>query len=101
LRRHPGAFPKLAGHLEGVDAGSLPPGLLVTGAVHGAVMGAAKRNGEFIARLATECPPLHESQVMRIGRLAGTLEARLLGNKPQMFLVAVATGRTPTRVNRA
>jgi hypothetical protein len=61
---HPSEFPKLASHLEGVDAGSLPPGLLVTGAVHHAVMGAAKRNGEFIARLATERPRLHESQVM-------------------------------------
>ena len=91
---HPGEFPKLASDLEGVDAGSLPPGLLVTGAVHRAVMGAAKRNGEFITRLATECPRLHELQVMRIGRLAGTQEARLLGNKPQMLLVAVAAGRT-------
>jgi hypothetical protein len=78
---HPGEFPKLAGDLEGVDAGSLPPGLLVTGAVHRAVMGAAKRNGEFITRLATECPRLHESQVMRIGRLAGTQEARLVRTK--------------------
>ena len=48
--------PELAGDLNGVDAGRLPPGLLVAGAVHGAMMRAAERDGEFVARSAAERP---------------------------------------------
>ena len=71
----------------------LPPSLLIADAVNRAVMGATKRDREFIARLAAERARLHESQVMGVGRLAGAEEARLLGDEPKMLLVAVATRR--------
>jgi hypothetical protein len=57
----------------------------------GAVMDAAERYREFIARLTTKRARLHEPQVMRIRRLAGAQEARLEGNVAKMLLVAVAT----------
>jgi hypothetical protein len=50
----PGLSPELPGDLDGVDAGGLPPGLLVAGAMDGAVMRAAERDGEFVARFAAE-----------------------------------------------
>ena len=50
----PGLFPELTGDLEGIDAGSLPPGLLVAGAMDRAVVRAAERDGEFIAHFAAE-----------------------------------------------
>jgi hypothetical protein len=34
----PGLLPKLTGDLDGVDAGRLPPGLFVAGAMDGTVM---------------------------------------------------------------
>ena len=50
----PGLPPELTGDLNGIDAGRLPPGLLVAGAMNRAVMRAAERDGEFVARFATE-----------------------------------------------
>jgi hypothetical protein len=54
----PGLPPKLPGDLNGIDAGCLPPGLLVAGAMDGPVMRAAERDGEFVARFAAKCPRL-------------------------------------------
>ena len=38
----PGLSPELPGDLDGIDAGCLPPGLFVAGAMDGAVMRAAE-----------------------------------------------------------
>jgi hypothetical protein len=70
----------------------LPPGFLVTSPMNCAMVGAAKRNGEFIAGLAAERARLHKSNVMRVRGLAAAQHARLLGYEPQMLLVAVAAG---------
>ncbi len=50
----PGLSPELTGDLDGVDAGRLPPGSLVAGAMHCTMMDTAERHGEFIAGLAAE-----------------------------------------------
>jgi hypothetical protein len=42
--------------------------------VHQAVMNAAERDHEFVARLATESPGLHVPEVMRVGWLAAQTE---------------------------
>jgi len=86
--------PKLARNLERVDAGGVPPGSLIAGAMGRTVMDSAKWYREFIARLTTKCARLHEPQVMRIRRLAATQEAWLEGDVAKMLLVAVATRRT-------
>jgi len=52
-------LPELARGLERVDTGGLPPCALVAGAMDCAVMGAAERYSEFVARLAAERPRLH------------------------------------------
>ena len=88
-----GLDPKLTRDLDRVDAGLLPPGPLVTGAMNRTVVDAAERHGEFVAGLAAERPWLHEPKMMRVGRLAAAKEARLPGDKSNMFAVAVAAGR--------
>ena len=87
----PGLSPELAGDLERVDASRLPPGALVAGAMNRAVMGAAERDGEFIADLAAERPRLQVAKMMRVGWFAAADQARLLGDKAKVFLVAIAT----------
>jgi hypothetical protein len=77
----PGLSPQLTGDLNGVDAGRLPPGLLVPGAMDGAVMRAAERNGEFVARFAAERPWLQVAKMMRIGLFAAADETCLLGDR--------------------
>src|SRR6266404_3755426 len=57
------------------------------------VVNATERNREFVARLSSECPRLHEPQVMRIRRLARAEQTRLLGHKPKMLLIAIAARR--------
>ena len=86
----PGLSPELTGDLDGVDAGRRPPGLLVAGAMNRAVMRAAERDGEFIARLAAERPRLQVAQMMRIGLLAAADETRLLGNIAKVLPVSIA-----------
>src|SRR5262245_20816298 len=54
-----GAFPKLTGDLDGIDASLRPPGLFVTDAMYRAVMEAAEWDGEFIACFAAEGARLH------------------------------------------
>jgi hypothetical protein len=87
----PGLSPKRAGNLNGIDAGRLPPSLLVAGAVHGAMMRAAERDGEFVARFAAERPRLQVAKMMRIGWFAAAHETRLLGDIAKVFPVAVPT----------
>jgi hypothetical protein len=86
-------LPKLARNLERIDAGGLPPGPLIAGAMGRAVMDTAEWYREFIARLTTERARLYEPQMMRIRRLAATQEAWLEGDVAKMLLVAVATWR--------
>ena len=86
----PGLSPELTGDLDGVDAGRLPPGLLVAGAMNRAVMRAAERDGEFIAHFAAESPRLQVAKMMRIGLLAAADEARLLGNIAKVLPVTIA-----------
>ena len=86
----PGLSPKLTGDLDGVDAGCLPPGPLVAGAMDRAVMRAAERDGELIAGLAAERPRLQVAEMMRIGLFAAADEARLLGNLAKVLQVAIA-----------
>ena len=87
----PGLSPELTGDLNGVDTGGLPPGLLVSGAMDGAVMRAAERDGEFVARFAAERPWLQVAKMMRIGLFAAADQARLLGNIAKVLPVAIAT----------
>src|SRR5262245_5764047 len=75
-----GLSPELTGDLNGVDAGRLPPGLLVAGAMDGAVMRAAEGHGEFVARFAAESPRLQVAKMMRIGWFAAAHETCLLGD---------------------
>jgi len=86
----PGLPPELTGDLDGVDAGRLPPRLLVAGAMNRTVMHAAERDGEFVAHLAAERPRLQVAKMMRIGLLAATDETRLLGNIAKVLPVAIA-----------
>src|SRR5262249_19340131 len=88
-----GAFPKLAGDFDWIDAGLFPPGFFVASAMHSAVMRAAERDGEFIAGFAAERARLHKSDVMRIRRLAAAQEARLLHHKAKVVAVAIAARR--------
>src|SRR5262245_55329713 len=86
----PGLPPELPGDVNGIDAGRLPPGLLVAGAMDGAVMRAAERDGEFIARFAAQGAWLHVAQMMGIGRLAAADEARLLHDITKVLAAAIA-----------
>src|SRR5262249_27057713 len=86
----PGLSPELTGDLNGVDAGRLPPGLLVAGAMDRAVMRAAERDGEFVAGFAAERPWLQIAKMMRIGLFAAADETRLLGDITKVLRVTIA-----------
>src|SRR5262245_45265260 len=86
----PGLPPELTGDLNRVNPGGLPPGLLVGGAMDRAVMGAAERDGEFIARFAAERPRLQVAKMMRIGLFAAADETRLLGDITKVLPVTIA-----------
>ena len=86
----PGLPPQLTGDLHGIDAGRLPPGPLVAGAMNRAVMRAAERDGEFIAHFAAERPGLEVAEMMRIGLFAAADETRLLGNIAKVLAVSIA-----------
>src|SRR5262245_12400281 len=86
----PGLSPELPGDLDGGDAGGLPPGLLVAGAMDGAMIGAAGRDGELVARFAAERPRLQVAKMMRIGLFAAADETCLLGDLSKVLPVAVA-----------
>src|SRR5262249_44701625 len=65
-----GVLPELTGDLDRIDAGLLPPGFFVAGAMHRPMMGTAERDGKFIACFAAKRVRLHKSDVMRIRGLA-------------------------------
>ena len=85
-----GLSPELTGDLNGVDAGGPPPRLLVAGAMDGAVMRAAERDGEFVAGFAAERSWLQVAKMMRIGLFAAADETCLLGDITKVLRVAVA-----------
>src|SRR6266540_1594061 len=95
IRRHPTLvharlLPKPASNFEGVDAGGLPPGAFVACAMRGPVMHAAERDREFIARFAAQRAWLHVAQMVGIGWLAATDEARLLHDIAKVLAAAIA-----------
>jgi hypothetical protein len=63
----PAFSPEVTGNLKGFDAGRLPPGMLVAGAMNRAVMRGAERDSEFVAHFAAERPRLQVAKMMRIG----------------------------------
>ena len=81
----------LAGDLERVDTGRLPPCGLVPDPVSRTVMGPAERDHEFIAGLAAERPRLHVSEMMGIRWLAAADQARLLDDIAKVVPIAIAT----------
>src|SRR5258708_5220664 len=88
-----GTLPKLTGDLDRIDASLLPPGFLITCAVHGAVMRAAERDREFIACFAAKRARLHKSDVMRIRGFASAQQAGLPHHKAKVVPVAIAARR--------
>jgi hypothetical protein len=93
---HAGFLPKLAGHPQGLDTGLLPPGFLVLCPINFPMVNPAERDCKLVACFAAKRTRLHVSQVVRVRRFAATQQARLLGHKPQVVLVAV-TARHPNR----
>jgi hypothetical protein len=89
-----GLLPELTGDLNGVDAGRLPPGLLVAGEMDRPVMRAAERDGEFVARFAAECPWLQVTKMMRIRLFAAADEAGLLRYITKVLPVTIAPRRS-------
>ena len=65
----------------------------VTHTVHGTMVRAAERDGEFIACFAAERPRLHKSDVMRVRGPAAAHQARLLHYEPKVIPVAIAARR--------
>jgi hypothetical protein len=86
----PGVLPQLLGNRDRVDAGGLPPIDLVATSVNVPMVGAAERNGEFIADPAPHGPRLHESQMVSIARLPPAQKARLRCHELQMGAIAIA-----------
>jgi len=82
--------PEVAGDPNGIDADRLPPGLLVASAMDRAVMRAAERDGEFVARFTAERPWLQVAKMMRIGLFAPANETRLLGDITKVLRVTIA-----------
>ena len=70
----PGLPPQLTGDFYGVDAGRLPPGLLIAGAMDRAMMRAAERDGVFVAALPPKAAPAVAKTMDRIvcGRRGST-----------------------------
>ena len=53
-----------------------------------AMMAAAERHGELIARLAAESAALRKAQMMGVARLPAADQARLAGDKSDVVAVA-------------
>src|SRR6202048_5029866 len=69
---HAGFLPKLAGHLQGLDTGLLPPGFLVLCPMDFPVVNPTERDCELVARLAAKRARLHKPQVVRVRRFPAT-----------------------------
>jgi hypothetical protein len=70
-------FPKVSRDFQGIHSVTVPPRAFIAGLMQLPVMPAAKRDRELIAHLETNGSRLCKPQVMRIGRLPATDEARL------------------------
>jgi hypothetical protein len=77
--------------LNWIDSELFPPCAFIAGTVSCPVMDAAQGDSEFVAHLSTERARLHEAKMVRIGGLPSTDETRLLGDKSEMLLIAIAT----------
>ena len=89
-RVEPGVLPQPVGNDDGVDARGFPPRCLIAVPVNGPMVGAAERDGKFIADPAPHGPWLHESEVMGVRGLPSTEKARLRRHELQMGAIAVA-----------
>ena len=85
-------FPECPRGFQRIDFRAFPPGKFIAGLVQLSMMPTAKRYGELIAHLETNRSRLRKPQVMGIGRLPTTDEARLRGHKFQVCLVAQSFG---------
>ena len=77
IRRGMRYFPKTSRDFQGIHSVTVPPRAFIAGLVQLPMMPAAKRHCELIAHLEANRPGLREPQVMGIGWLAATDEARL------------------------
>src|SRR5262249_25980000 len=83
-------LPEPAGNLDRVNAGLLPPRALVACAVQFPMVPAAEGDREFVARFAAQRAWLHVAQMVGIGWLAATDEARLLHDIAKVLAAAIA-----------
>ena len=75
-----------------IDVETAPPCRFVTVPVEFAMVQAANRYGEFVADFASQGTRLRIAEMVRIGWLAAAHEARLLGYKLEVVLVAQPEG---------
>jgi hypothetical protein len=85
-------LPKFSRDPERIDWVLCPPRRFVAAHVEFAVVNAAEGHREFVTDLAPERGRLGETNMMRIGRLSPTHEARVRRNKRPMIRVALASG---------
>jgi hypothetical protein len=83
--------PQLTRNLDRFDSGLLPPRPLIADAMNRAMMDPTQGDDEFVADLPAEGTRLCKAQVVWIGMFSPANQTRLLGDEPQMFLVAMAT----------
>jgi len=77
VRRGMRFFPQVSRDFQGIHSVTVLPRAFIAGLVQLPVMPAAKRDRELITHLETNGSRLCKPQVMRIGRLPATDEARL------------------------
>src|SRR5262249_18915613 len=90
-----GGFPQLMGDFDWIDAGCLPPGSLIPGAMHRPMVDPAERHGEFIAGRAAERTRLQIAKAVRVGWSAAAGEGGLFGDTAKVLSIAI----TPWRSN--
>ena len=82
--------PESTGRRSRINAGLLPPCRLIAMTMDLAMMTAAERYREFVARLAAKRPMLHKAQVMRIGGRATANQTWLFSDEAYMYAIANA-----------
>jgi hypothetical protein len=70
-------LPQPVRNSDRVDAGGRPPRRLIAVPVDLAMVGTAERHGKLIANFAAQGARLHESEMMRFGRLPPAPKTRL------------------------
>ena len=86
-----GFQPKPARQIDGLETGFRPPVRFLTRPVQFAMVCPAQRYCEFVADLEAEAAGLREPQMVGIAGLPPADQAGLIGDKPEMGLVARAT----------